>query len=520
MAENNFSLIASGRHENSNASSYTFITRERTQKFDLLIHLISNLQQPLVLCGPEGIGKTKFLKNLQEQMAEAWEICYVQGSIDLNFESIEKLLSRISERVITLDHTNALSHEIDKNKSFHKVILLLDDAGCLIPGLLTSLCQYAKTRPQLRMIFSLTPNEVHVKNSTDSAIADCHFIEIPPLTEKQCEDFLQNLSVKPGSAISYHAINASLTEKVYKETHGIPGRIIDAIPKISVGVKSRPNSRRPVLLIFAPLLLVAAVSYLLWQEEDKPEKSAATVKQTISKIELSPPQAGFQRSLVDSTQPELLSPQEKKNQSEPYDAPAASIGQDVLIVNKTTKEFEDKLPALEQDGGKQNRELQTLTEVPAGERMGIVKTIDKTSADDKEKSLENKSMPSSSEESFPEKYPTAPTAKEVLPGTANDGFEVISDKDWFFKQPPTHYTWQLMVLSSKDSALKFKQKYKIPELEIAFFHSMINGKDRYTLVYGSFASLQEAKKGQMKLPAALKKAWLRKFRTLQGQITQ
>ena len=33
---------------------HALITKERTQKLDLLIHLLSNLTRSLVVCGPQG----------------------------------------------------------------------------------------------------------------------------------------------------------------------------------------------------------------------------------------------------------------------------------------------------------------------------------------------------------------------------------------------------------------------------------------------------------------------------------
>ena len=55
----NKNQISSTRAEES-----SLITLERSQKLDLLIHLITNLRQSLVICGPNGIGKTRsFTRN-------------------------------------------------------------------------------------------------------------------------------------------------------------------------------------------------------------------------------------------------------------------------------------------------------------------------------------------------------------------------------------------------------------------------------------------------------------------------
>ena len=43
------------------------ISEERTKKLELLKHLLNHSSEPLVICGPEGIGKSTLLKVLQEQ---------------------------------------------------------------------------------------------------------------------------------------------------------------------------------------------------------------------------------------------------------------------------------------------------------------------------------------------------------------------------------------------------------------------------------------------------------------------
>ena len=58
---------------------------------------------------------------------------------------------------------------------------------------------YAAKNPVLRVVFVLTHDDLDVKITSDSAIDDCHLIEIPSLSEKQCGDFLQYLATKPHS---------------------------------------------------------------------------------------------------------------------------------------------------------------------------------------------------------------------------------------------------------------------------------------------------------------------------------
>ena len=76
----------------------SLITQERTRKLELLIHLIANSRQSLIVCGPEGIGKSTMLKVLQERERDSWLYCLVQCNADLSFEKIEEQITRVIDR--------------------------------------------------------------------------------------------------------------------------------------------------------------------------------------------------------------------------------------------------------------------------------------------------------------------------------------------------------------------------------------------------------------------------------------
>ncbi|KJV06664.1 AAA family ATPase [Methylocucumis oryzae] len=206
------------------------ITPERSQKLDLLIHLITNLPQALVVCGPKGIGKTALLNALLDRKLDNWLYCQVSANAELSFESLQERLNQVFKS----GKQSSLSQELLRIQSINrKLVLLIDNAGSLVPGLFTAIIQFAWANPALRIVFAMTPDDVHVKSSTDHLINDCHFVEIPPLSEPQCGVFLQQLAVKSWPQLPLGAINEELTRQVYTETHGIPGQIIAALPALT-----------------------------------------------------------------------------------------------------------------------------------------------------------------------------------------------------------------------------------------------------------------------------------------------
>ncbi len=234
---------------------YSLITQERTEKLDLLIHLLGNSTRAVVLCGSKGVGKTTLLTVFQQRCNKSWHICSIQGKADLSIEGIE---SRLME---TMPQTQTLAHFFDLLAEQHKkIVLLIDDAGNLAPYLITTIINYAALHPMLKVVFVLTHDDLAIKNHSDSVIEDCHIIEIPPLSESQCGDFLQHLAIKSAHKVPIHAITDSMIASLYLQTHGIPERIIAQLPIL---VRPQKNKNLMWLILVMALSLIVAWTVLV-----------------------------------------------------------------------------------------------------------------------------------------------------------------------------------------------------------------------------------------------------------------
>jgi len=283
-----------------NKPAQTLITKERTQKLDLLIHLLSNLTQALVVCGPEGIGKTTLLKILQERNTDSWRYCLIQGNAAISFEAIQ-------EQLLKSQSAQPSSAAPGRHAGQYKqVVLVIDNAGALVPGLIAAIIQYAAASPILKVVFALTHDELQVKRVSDRAIDDCHIIELPSLSEKQCGDFLQHLSTLPYANVSFKAIGDNMVAHIYRETHGVPGRIIDKISGLSAGAKPGGKLKRVLVLAVAAAIAIAVcVQWLLssaiapggsapppgsmQSSKDDAKKATAIVEQKANSPESAPP---------------------------------------------------------------------------------------------------------------------------------------------------------------------------------------------------------------------------------------
>jgi len=277
--------------DQKNRGFHSLITQERSQQLELLIHLISNSRQALVVCGPKGIGKSTLLKVLQESKTEPWLYCLVQGNADLSFEKIQEQTAQAIKQKKTDKQAQPLSGIFRLVESqYKKIVLMIDEAGHLAPGLINTIIEYAAKNPVLRVIFVLTHDDLYIKNTSDSAIDNCHLIEIPPLSEKQCGEFLQFLATKPRAQVTFNEFSDGMIEAVYRETQGIPGRIIAELPGLE-GTKESDNSLWILVAAVAGLVALALVIQWFSASEYNIKPTPATDVQKSIGIEITAPQS-------------------------------------------------------------------------------------------------------------------------------------------------------------------------------------------------------------------------------------
>jgi DamX protein len=291
MADNTlFSATTNNRSfDNEGLDILPLITKERMQKFELLLHLIPNLKQHIVLSGASGIGKTLLLDMLYDIDSETWQCCFVQGSAELSFEMIE---TKLTQTMLRNQHKSLDSAFHDFKEQHKKIVLIIDDAGLLVSGLMTTLIDYAASQPTLKLIFSLTHEARSNHHKTDKALENCYLLEFPTLNKRQCGHFLRHLAEKPRTYTTL-PIDDKLLEKIYHETHGVPGRIIAAFSKLSSKNKPNPTKWIPFFVGFGVLVVAIAINqgvryFKDERSENTPISSVEPIEKKVEKIEKMP----------------------------------------------------------------------------------------------------------------------------------------------------------------------------------------------------------------------------------------
>lgn len=542
-----------------NMAAQSLITKERTQKLDLLIHLLSNLPQALVVCGPDGIGKTTLLTVLQERKTESWRYCLIQGNADLSFEAIQGQLSRAT--------SGKSGQTSGRYEVQHKqIVLIIDNAGELVPGLIATIIQYAAANPVLRVIFALTHDELQVKRGSDRAIDDCHIVEIPPLSEKQCGDFLQHLSTLPSLNLSFKAISENMITHIYRETHGVPGRIIAEISGLS-GAKQ--GGKLKWILVLGAVVALAIAFGVQWLVSStyrhtapaSPKPSTSSERNT-DNIDTAFPKPEAQIKLALPPVQPIIQPQEqaipanKGNEAKDTLEPSVEIHtskDDQQTVISTAKPEATgtaviKQPAIDakQEKPKQAESSEAISHVepPIPENpeikiqakqinaVEIAQKPGKKASDvatqnmaerlwasrERQKQAELSKTLDKVEPSTPNnpeliQIPQEPVATGATPGEPDIKTPAPQQElGQSSVQSPNNFTLQLMVLSKQSSINDILRKYPAMEPGFRVINSIANGQQKFILEYGSYPDAASANQARQSLPFEFRKALVRKHR--------
>lgn len=555
--------LAANKINTANTAVHSLITKERMQKLDLLIHLLSNLPQALVVCGPEGIGKTTLLEILQGRKTELWRYCLIQGNTDLSFEAVLKQLAK---------STQSLTTALDQPK---QIVLIIDNAGELVPGLIATVIQYAAANPVLRVIFALTHDELQVKRGSDRAVEDCHIVEIPPLSEKQCGDFLQHLSTKPSANVSFKAIGESMITHIYRETHGVPGRIIAKVSGLSDAKQGGKLKWLLALAVVAAVAIAVVAQWLLSSANApgitqppasmQPSKTNATkaiepaaIERKTDNVVVVPPQAETQIMLTlptageggiqaeDALEPsvevntskEVLQPavQAKTDAERALLKPSAldALGSSAQPLPLEAKQEKKKQPELSKAANNVDSTSSENSAIKA--QPGSVSAVGTSQKQDnkkfeamqlwakqeklKQEQAELRKSLNSVEPFKPDtletiQIPQKPVDVTAVPEEGVRPTEAATlqqvESGGISASTANNFTLQLMVLSKQSSVNDILKKYPAMESGIRVINTIANGKEKFVLEYGAYPDIASANKARQSLPFEFRDALARKI---------
>ncbi len=529
--------------------AFDFLAPERQQKFDLLIHLLANLDQPVFLVGPVGIGKTTLLRQLHSRALPGWRICAMEASGQSTFEEVLQALAR--SPAMDAGSESRLSERLESMAGREEVVVLaLDDAGRLMPGVLDALCRFAFHHPALRIVAALRPDDIHIKGRTDPwAVEEAHIIELPPLSQAQSQDYLQSLWNRMGKTL---APESRELQGVYGATHGIP----ENIRRYAQQRMGKPSVQwhgalaRPVYLGLAVVVLaVMGVGWWQMHQPQEPRKANAVTAKRRMNAPATPESVATEAEVA---HPAMLAPQEETErvslmandsrlplpESGNVTPPKGEAGElSVAGGGGKTSSALTPIP-LPLGEGIQDRAKASLSgkkggqasaggagsDTPASDVTGSVLSIPDGAVapptDTPATGAEAVLAQTDQEQPAAEEGENGVSVPTVVTPSPSGG-PGLRDPEWLMKQPPLYFTLQIAAFAKLDDLKDFAARHgRLSPL--AFYYKRRHGRDWYPLLYGVFPSLEAAKKARSLLPPAIrrKKPWLRRLRSVQKEISR
>lgn len=517
------------------------------RKLDALLHLLANLPRPIMLLGPHGAGKTSLLRQLQARAPEAWTVCYIAADANLSLSRILEELSRLL-RIPLQSYDEAEMESLLEERIAalaqrgDHLVLLLDEAHILMPGLLAALCQFARLHPAVKLIFSLRPEEIQGKTLTDGlALSDAHPMRLSLGAQEKTGG-------RPAAAAASVARPA---------TPKPPANDIDPMPKRSFALLSAA-----LLLVF---LAALGLLYFLWPTSAPTAAPgiSAPARPEPARTERVPPdepaKPAERPQTAQTPAPPAVLPESAAQPAEPKIAPAPSRSEDSSQAVATQTLPSTRQPPLESapatpssapPAPPERTEAPVPAAMPEPSRAAPIPAIP-ANAQAEIRSPPNAAPFADAPETTP-KEPVAPpkppaepkpiptpvqpvpTAKETKPPPrpaetspkpapqrsalplGND-IETLKDAGWLMSQDPSAYSLQLIAVSRLSSLAEYVKR--VPSSDrLATFRSIKGFNDLYPLFYGIYPDLAAAKAAAADLPASLGKPVPRQLKSIQQEI--
>lgn len=505
---------------------------ERAQKLDLLVHLVANLDKPLIVRGGQGIGKTTLLNEFINIKKADWNILQITANHELSFEKIQYQLIDVEKKDPFHDMNHADFSIISSSTENRKIVLVIDNAVELIEGLMDSLIQFISTKPNVSLIFSLSNVDFMLKSTTDTLIEQCHVLDIPPLTRFQSEGYIKSLAVLPHSTIKLKNVNEQLVDKIFKETQGIPGKIYSLLTQPSDLSKITSGSLKWLIFPVAGAILLVGLGYLWIQSfqqtpENKssnrsPQISSTPNASVVSKAYPNHPLPNQERKVNDSKTTIEEKTLDALTHQSMNGVSSQTINQVVLKsdVRKNDVDKPTKPSHVEVGFGSGLENLTSLAGVPRVQSE-VNKTPGKTlqqhlSAETKNAVQQNNRHQNTEQTSrvVQQTISAKKNSKQQENPPLNKQRQSGEARDWLLKQSGRYYTIQLMTLSTQESAQRFvQQKTNLREP-----YRYVKQKNKFVILYGSYKSQSIAAQKMSQLPVKYQKSWIRRISHLQNNI--
>lgn len=515
----------------------SLLSEARSRKFDLLLHLAVNLAQPIVVSGPEGMGKTLFLKRLESGARPFAAPCYLAATGATSYEAIVEYLRQAALRELgsngsaELGFSELMAHYARERRL---LILMLDNADLLLPGLLSALWDLARQNPALHLVLALPSQAWARKFATDApALRDAQPLEIPSLTPAEFAAFLKRLAAEQDDPAAGRAL-AELGRNTASGNPGAALRLLEpSAPSVAAGNAPKPLRGLWVGGAAVLALLVSGAAWLLWQPKPNPSPPVARSHWSSPGADVNP---GASLVLREPAAPTVPPPPKAEETSPPPLAaesaagvPAHDVAQTPPAPSLPPHQEAPPLPAASPAPSAPAPVAAPQAPVPAPVELAA-----KAEAAPSSTQSAPPSPPANPPEPLPEikvLVPAAPAPPVAAPANAPSltpeqqarvqaasvAIDGVHDAEWLLAQSPETYTLQVVAMSQPQALAQAAKRFPAGSI-LAAVRARKGKGDLYTLFYGIYPSLAEAKEGAKSLPPNMGTPIPRSFKAVQGDV--
>lgn len=510
-----------------------FDTAERSERAQLLVHLIHNTPEFIYLRGPHGAGKTRFVQQLVEQLESEYDVLWYeleQGG------AIQDLLPGGALPAGPEGELDLISQpDLDR-----ATLLIIDEADTLGP-------------PEIQDLLALQDRHEHVLllGTGGPAMAlgglRLQFVDLPPFTEAQTRAF-----IRTQGKLGEGSLDEPMVSTLHRAAQGQPGPLLDALDSLPDAQPGKKSPRRGLawqwpalaLSLLSVLVLVLVFqdrinSWFVPAQSHDPEPSLA---ETVEGVDSAGPDVddGFNGSLP----PDASLPGPWAEGSLPF---ADDIGPDPIpepeeraepVSEAMAKEDEPKPEIGSQSEGGVEEEADPILDAVIDAAISAAEQAPEMPFEASPVVREQPLLEPEISDLEPEPEPEPlqePVVSVVSPPTLSQSIgpppdkevqalvvprpKIIRDEggDWLRQQPAAHYTLQLVGSRDRTAIDRFIEKHEISR-PYAVFSRDLGGSPWFSLVSGSYPNREAAITARQRLPAGLDGVWPRTFGSVQSQL--
>lgn len=430
--------------------------------FDLLNHLCYSTNAILFITGAQGCGKTTFLDQYLLQMHESAQICRIHDAAAL---TTSKLLRAITDSfsLTPVDH-DPLEEQLDTylaevQHSAKLCLLVIDNAELLSQDILQILFYFVRHQSESQMrLHVLLTGQFSLKTMLTKFCQQTEEIELINNIELEAFNLTETSSyikecLKQAGLPAALPLPEKVLEKIHFLSKGIPQDIIKQTRKA-----------------------------LLEHAETSPYKNLLSFFQ-FHKTYVMGGAIIFIILLISSI---IFSKESKaglENNAPPMENVVFTMPKPTPMLSQAAPQAPPPKPVVVIQNN-----LAPAPQIAAPKNVAVIK-------------------PKQKPKIVLEKQQTKKLSTQIAS---------IASKDRLLTANPSHYTIQLIGLSSEKAMQTFIAKNNLHKNAI-YFHSQLQGKDWYVLLYGQYATQQAAKLAMTQLPAAVQSQhpWVRTMANVQ-----